>query len=146
MISFILKEHCYFIKIENGKNKYTVVGNIYRPNTAPYAVVDMNITLLKHTLHSDIAQRLIQIHFLRIVFCLWVPKLYPLQWLQLPPFHEQHDIQHLFKSASLLKLTLCSGGLRVKQLVLGYQCLPVSSFHEYALKYFTSAYGAVFGL
>ena len=72
-----------FIKIKNGKNKYTVVGNIYRPNTAPYADVkyfnqtireifskirsdpclrnaqdvilvgDMNINLLKHTLHSD---------------------------------------------------------------------------------------------
>ena len=72
-----------FIKIKDGKNKYMVVGNIYRPNTAPYAdmkyfnqtireifskirsdptlrnaqdvvlVGDMNINLLKHTLHCD---------------------------------------------------------------------------------------------
>ena len=28
-----------FIKIKNGKNKYIVVGNIYRPSTASYADV-----------------------------------------------------------------------------------------------------------
>ena len=72
-----------FIKIKTDKNKYTLVGNIYRPNTAPFADIkkfnqtlseilfilknnsefknaqdiillgDVNINLLNHASHSD---------------------------------------------------------------------------------------------
>ena len=72
-----------FIKIKNSKNKYTIIGNIYRPNSAPFAdikyfnqalkdilikikseqslknaqeiiiVGDMNINLLKHSTHLE---------------------------------------------------------------------------------------------
>ena len=32
-----------FVKLKTGKNKYTIIGNIYRPNSAPFA--DLKIAL-----------------------------------------------------------------------------------------------------
>ena len=42
-----------FIKIKTGKNKYILVGNIYRPNSAPYA----NIKYFNQTI-SDIFSKI----------------------------------------------------------------------------------------
>ena len=40
-----------FIKLKTGKNKFSIVGNIYRPNTAPQADLPRFIELLDSILN-----------------------------------------------------------------------------------------------
>ena len=41
-----------FVKLKTGKNKYTIIGNIYRPNSAPFADLKIANSQLKDILHS----------------------------------------------------------------------------------------------
>ena len=41
-----------FVKLKTGKNTFTIIGNIYRPNSAPFADLKMANLQLKEILHS----------------------------------------------------------------------------------------------
>ena len=57
-----------FFKIKHGRNKYTLIGNIYRPNTAPFADIKRFNLILKEILEK-IKSKIEYKHFKDVIIC-----------------------------------------------------------------------------